>query len=288
MFVAKGPSCFRRHCCCHIGALILCLVNISLGCLTIKDIAKIYTSELTFSGVMDTGTDARNDGAMFIYQKYWLHDPYRIRWNRYINDNKTIYSAKYSAIYNRIYIGQAEELHSLKDGTLEKIVPCDVVWPFEKHFSLHIFLKIKNDRGCTMVFQFSFKEHLIIGYGFNFKPPSCEEYAYVTPYYYPAGCNFNIVFNNQVREDIVRYKCSNENKTKERICRQLSPADITPPDQPALLTAQPKWYLVLHDKESTDPCRYDAGFHRNFIKFCYKDKPLVNNTANGTYPRFIV
>ena len=50
MFVTKGPSCFRRHCCCHIGALILCLVyiNISLDCLTIKDITKIYTSKLTF------------------------------------------------------------------------------------------------------------------------------------------------------------------------------------------------------------------------------------------------
>ena len=113
------------------------------------------------------GLDGKRDEAMFILIEMELPQPYQV----VLFDNEsgvTARSAWTNRIYNRLYIGQFEELRHLKDdqsNSLIKAIPCSRVFSFLDKIgeSLFIFIWEGSERlrntdflNCNLIFTLRF------------------------------------------------------------------------------------------------------------------------------------
>ena len=111
--------------------------SISMSPIGVKSI--LYLRHFVTADRLGPGLDGRRDEAMFIYLEMKLPQQYQV----VLRDHKSDIlskSAWTNRIFNRLYIGQFEELSHLKDGTLTKAIPCSRVFPFMDKVDEKLFL----------------------------------------------------------------------------------------------------------------------------------------------------
>ena len=99
---------------------------------------QFYLRQYVAADGVGPGLDGKRDEAMFILIEMKLPQPYQV----VLFDDEcvvTARSARTNRIYNRLYIGQFEELRHLKDGTLIKGIPCSRVFSFVDKIDKSLF-----------------------------------------------------------------------------------------------------------------------------------------------------
>ena len=108
------------------------------------------------------GLDGKRDEAMFILIELKLPQEYQV----VLFDDESVVTARSAwtnQIYNRLYIGQFEELRHLKDGTLTKAIPCSRVFSFVDKIDESFFIwpyskPMRNTdiSNCNLIFTLRF------------------------------------------------------------------------------------------------------------------------------------
>ena len=143
----------------------------------------------------------------------------------------TARSARTNQIYNRLYIGQFEELRHLKDGTLTKAIPCSRVFSFVDKIdeSLSTWdgsvpLRNADFSNCNLIFTLRFDSNknnwnpLKIVWPSNWNPVRDAVNVFYRDITIEWGIHISEVLTKEVEDDLIKYTCSSACGNDTNIC----------------------------------------------------------------------
>ena len=315
------PSAKKR--CFTLGKIVLCVIifllfstTFELGFLTMSHVlgfislrffkaAAFVLHPTVFTGYLGPGLDAKPDQAMFIYFYYQLPI-----WHQVVLHSKgaasMIKSASFRQVFNRLYIGQFEELSDLEDGTLTKAIPCHTVYPFMNRNDKSVFHNISDElyfKDCKIIFTFryhptnnnwqpftnfihDFHDYITIDYGIHIKDKE------TCPIWLDSDLT-ETYLNEEMKQDIINYTCNSACGDDAGICNDVEAKELTPTngaDTNKIYVAF-KPYLVINNLKNPDYCEFKVIRHFS-TKFCDEtwtsiETMEVPEEMKQAYPQFI-
>ena len=252
---------------------------------------------------MGPGLDGKRDEAMFILIEMKLPQPYQV----VLFDDESVVtarSAQTNRIYNRLYIGQFEELRHLKDGTLIKAIPCSRVFSFVDKIDKSLFtwecsepLRNTDFLKCNLIFTLRFDLdknnwnhpfknvlqgnwnpliHVLNGF---YRDIIIEWGIHIhTKSICPSGVrslDISEVLTKEVKDDLIKYTCSSACGNDTNICDNAHKTVIS---QTRFYPFLSNWnrsivkvlgdmFLTINDLKVEDSCEFNTSFYQS-TKFC--------------------
>ena len=293
------PSARKR--CFTVGKIVLCVIifllfstTFRVGFLTMGYVLGFLSLEfvnagpfslqrVVFTGHLGSGLDTKPDQAMFIYLYYKLPD-----WHQVVVRNDSAgtmrKSASFKQVFNRIYIGQLEELSHLRDGTLTKAVPCSTVYPHMNRNYKSVFYNVSDElylNNCKIIFTLryhptnnnwqpftnfihDFHKYITLEYGIHMKDAeTC-----------PIWFNFHLTETNldeKMKWDIINYACYSACGKDSGICDDAQGRELTLTNGGVTNRIDVSFnpYLAINNLKNPDMCGFEVNY-RVSTKFCDK------------------
>ena len=301
-----------KKCCFTFGKIVLCVIifllfstTFGLGLLTIGHVLGFISLSFVqawtfilhptvFTGYLGPGLDAKPDQAMFIY--FYCRLPV---WHQVVLHNtssaSTTRSTSFGQVFNRLYIGQFEELSHLKNGTLTKAIPCHTVY---SHIAEELYIE-----NCKIIFTFryhptnnnwqpftnfihDFHDYITMEYGIYMEDKE------TCPIWFDSLL-IETKLSEKMKQDIINYTCNSACGNNAGICNDAQGRELTPTNgaDTNQISVSFKPYLVINNLKNLDYCEFKVIRHFS-TKFCDDTWASVEpvetpEEMKQTYPQFI-
>ena len=273
---------------------------------------RFFIQKHVIADQLGPGLDGKQDQAMFILLEMELPSPHQLI--LYDDKDNVIAKSKWThAIFNRLYIGQFEEIKHLKDGTLRKAIPCRTVFPFlnEGYLLNMSFSRLLSQTprlikvaDCKLIFNIRYHTntswnpiHFLFSSNHSgFRRGITIEWG--IHIHDESSCRFDVqplcindFFTNKVLNDLIKYTCSSSCGDDANICDNAHYWKFSGSNYIPTNIYLDDFFFTINDLKVADSCQFETIFVPS-LKVCDKSWAEVETVQvppeiQQTYPQFI-